>query len=156
MLILLDIDGVMIPAASWKPVLILDDDFPQFSIKAVSNLNQILNETGASIVLTTSHKSRFSLAEWGSIFKTRGIDVKIQKLDDNIDNLDRKGEVLNWIDKNRNYEEEYIIIDDDKTLNDLPAEIKERLVLTKPLIGINQEDAASAIYMLKSRSLVTA
>ncbi|MCW3084577.1 MAG: hypothetical protein JWP12_1943 [Bacteroidetes bacterium] len=155
MLIFLDIDGVMIPAASWKPTPNLDDDFPQFSMKAVSNLNQILIETNASIVLTTSHKSRFSTSEWESIFKARGIDVKIQKLDDNLNNLDRKGEILNWIDKNWNYEK-FVIIDDDKNLNGLPTEIKEKLVLTKSLVGINEEDASSAIDMLKKRSLVAA
>lgn len=155
MLILLDIDGVMIPAASWKPTPVLDDGFPQFSAKAVSSLNHILNETQASIVLTTSHKSRFSIIEWKNIFKTRGINANIQKLVDNTKELDRKNEILNWLENHWNHES-FVIIDDDKVLNGLPKEIKERLVLTKSLVGLNEEDANAAICNFKSHPLVTA
>ncbi|MDQ3048184.1 MAG: HAD domain-containing protein [Bacteroidota bacterium] len=155
MLILLDIDGVMISAASWKPIPILSDGFPQFSVKAVFNLNQILNETNASIVLTTSHKSRFSVFEWESIFKKRGINTSIQKLEDNVRDLDRKGEILNWIESKWNHEN-FIIIDDDTNLNGLPSDIKERLILTRPIVGLNEEDANNAISNLKNPPLVIA
>jgi len=152
MKILLDIDGVMVPAAGWKAIPIMGDGFLQFSVKAVSNLNRILNETRATIVLTTSHKSRFSISEWKNIFKVRGIDASIQKLDDNINEMDRKAEILNWVENSWNHEN-FVIIDDDKNLNGLPKEIKERLVLTKSLIGLNEDDANAAIYNLRDHSL---
>jgi len=155
MLILLDIDGVMIPAAGWKPVPNMHDGFPQFSAKAVSNLNHILSETMASIVLTTSHKSRFSELEWQNIFRNRGINASIQKLDDNTNELDRKAEIINWLDHKWNHEN-FIIIDDDKNLNGLPKEIKERLILTKSLVGLNEEDANAAILNFKTHQLVIA
>ena len=56
MLILLDIDGVMIPANSWKKPKFLDDGFAMFKLKSVKALQKIIAETGASILLTTSHK----------------------------------------------------------------------------------------------------
>jgi hypothetical protein len=143
-LILLDIDGVMIPATNWKPIPILDDGFPQFNHKAISSLNQILTETNSSIVLTSSHKSKFSESEWENIFRTRSISARIQKLDDNHSHLNRKEEILNWLQKNQQYKN-FVIIDDDKMLNDLPAEIKEKLVLTKSLIGLNDDNSVSAI-----------
>lgn len=149
MLILLDIDGVMVPASGWKQPAILGDGFSQFSMKAVSNLNHILNETGASIVLTTSHKSRFSLNEWENIFKIRGINANIKKLADNTGELDRKEEILNWLENVWSHES-FVIIDDDKKLNGLPKEIKERLILTKSLVGLNEEDADAAIINLKN------
>jgi hypothetical protein len=155
MLILLDIDGVMVPAASWKPTPILDDGFPAFSHKSVANLNRILTETGASIVLTTSHKSSFSITEWQSIFKNRGLNVTIQKLDDNIFNLSRKDEILNWID-NKWSNENFVIIDDDKSLNGLPVELKEKLVLTRGLVGLDEDDTNSAISALKAPASVIA
>lgn len=155
MLILLDIDGVMIPAAGWKSVPNLQDGFSQFSSKAVSNLNHILSETRASIVLTTSHKSRFSELEWQMIFKNRGINVSIQKLDDNINELDRKTEIINWLEHKWNHEN-FVIIDDDKNLNGLPKEIKDKLVLTKSLVGLNEDDANAAICNLKNHPIVTA
>jgi hypothetical protein len=102
MLILLDIDGVMLSASSWKPVEKLDDGFSNFSPRAVSNLQRIISETGASIILTTSHKSTYSLYQWHNIFKKRGINVSILgKLDDNTTFLSRKEEILNWQFKNK-------------------------------------------------------
>jgi hypothetical protein len=42
---------------------------------------------------------------------------------------------LNWFNLNK-VSEEFIIIDDDKSLNDLPTYLKEKLILTSPLIGL--------------------
>lgn len=155
MLILLDIDGVMVPATSWKPSEILNDGFASFNSRAASNLQRIISETGASIVLTTSHKSSYSLEEWKNIFQNRGINVNgISKLDDNTSNLNRKDEILNWL-KDKTIED-YVIIDDDKSLNGLPMSIKEKLVLTSSLVGLNGDCADMAIELLKSSELVTA
>jgi hypothetical protein len=145
--ILLDIDGVMVPANSWKPTALLADGFAGFSSRAVTNLREIISETGASIVLTTSHKANYSLAEWEQIFNTRGIVAKIEKLNNNSDNLSRKDEILNWINS-QEYQEDFVIIDDDKSLNDLPVQIKARLILTSPMAGLNEYDASTAIEVL--------
>lgn len=154
MLILLDIDGVMLSASSWKPVERLDDGFSNFSPRAVSSLQRIISETGASIVLTTSHKSTYSLPQWHKIFKNRGIDVSIVgKLDDNTTFLSRKEEILNWQLKNKGIND-YVIIDDDKSLNGLPINIKEKVVLTSPMVGLTNDDALSAIETLKKSELV--
>lgn len=154
MLILLDIDGVMLSASSWKPVERLDDGFSNFSHRAVSSLQRIILETGASIVLTTSHKSTYSLYQWHNIFKKRGINVSIVgKLDDNTTFLSRKEEILNWQLKNKGINN-YVIIDDDKSLNGLPINIKEKVVLTSPMVGLTNDDALSAIKTLKKYELV--
>ena len=147
MLLLLDIDGVMVQAASWKRVEIHPDGFFQFMPHAVSNLRDIISETGASIVLTTSHKSTYSLEKWEEVFNNRGIAAKIDKLDDNTDLLSRKDEILNWLSKT-GMTEDFVIIDDDKSLHDLPKSIKEKVVFTQPLIGLNKEAASSAIEIL--------
>ncbi len=76
MLILLDIDGVMVPANSWKKPEFHDDGFPVFSSGSVNALQKIIAETGASLLLTTSHKSRYTIAQWRNIFKSRGINAK--------------------------------------------------------------------------------
>ena len=147
MLILLDIDGVMVQAAPWKKVELHPDGFYQFMTKAVNNLKDIIYETGASIVLTTSHKSTYSLENWQEIFRTRGIITKIDKLDDNTDLLSRKDEILNWLSKNREIHD-FVIIDDDKSLHDLPDDLKEKVVFTQSLIGLNKESALNAIEIL--------
>ncbi|MNJ88819.1 hypothetical protein D3C87_63760 [compost metagenome] len=153
MFILLDIDGVMVQAASWKKVEIHPDGFYQFMPQAVSNLKDIISETGASIVLTTSHKSTYSLEKWEELFSNRGIRVKIDKLDDNKDLLSRKDELLNWISKNEHVHD-FVIIDDDTSLHDLPGHIKEKVVFTQSLIGLNKEGTSKAIEILNPVVLV--
>ena len=139
MLIFLDIDGVMAPAKSWQRPDILEDGFVDFSSKAVRVLQDVLAQNAdTTIVLTTSHKSRFSLSQWKIIFERRGLNVnKLESLNDNTDFQSRKVEILNWFDSN-DIDEDFIIIDDDKSLNDLPTFYKDRLILTSSLVGLNE------------------
>ena len=138
MLIFLDIDGVMVPAKSWQRPEILEDGFVAFSSKAVQVLKEVLSQnTNATIMLTTSHKSRFSHSEWKEIFQRRGLIVnQLNSLVENTELLSRKEELLNWFNTNEIHED-FIIIDDDKSLNDLPKFFKDRLILTSSLIGLN-------------------
>ena len=73
MLLYLDLDGVMIPANSWSSPVILEDGFPEFNEVAVNSLNRIISFSGASIVLTTSRKHKFTSEQWRKIFKRRNI-----------------------------------------------------------------------------------
>lgn len=155
MLILLDIDGVMVPATNWKAPELLNDGFPDFSLKAVNGLNKILSSTRASIMLTTSHKSSYSVASWKQIFTRRGINTKISKLSGTPGIQSRKEEVLKWIQTHPN-NNHFVIIDDDKSLNDLPAEFKKKLILTSPLIGLNESLADQAIEILCEPALIPA
>jgi hypothetical protein len=138
MLYFLDIDGVFVPAKNWKSPAFLNDGFPDFSTKATSVLQRLLSEEDI-IMLTTSHKSKFSIKEWRNIFKTRGLNIKnIQSLPENIKSLNRKDEIINWFNTN-NINDDFVIIDDDKSLNDLPAFLKANLVLTSSHIGLTEE-----------------
>lgn len=143
MLIFLDIDGVMVPAKSWQRPEILEDGFVAFSSKAVQVLKEVLSQnTNACIMLTTSHKSRFSHSEWIEIFQRRGLNVnQLNSLVENTELLSRKEEILNWFNINE-IQEDFIIIDDDKSLNDLPKFFKDRLVLTSSLVGLNESHTA--------------
>ena len=96
MLLFLDIDGVMVPAKGWKPAELLNDGFPAFSEKATRVLQRILIDD-TTILLTTSHKSNYSIEQWKEIFKNRGIDgVNIKSLGENFGNLDRRQEIERW------------------------------------------------------------
>jgi hypothetical protein len=148
MFLLLDIDGVMVQAAPWKKVDIHPDGFFEFLPQAVISLNHILIETGASIVLTTSHKSSYSLNEWDEFFQNRGIVAKLDKLDDTTHLVSRKDEILNWLSKT-GHQKNFVIIDDDHSLHDLPSELKEKVVFTQSLIGLTHEKAINAIQILK-------
>lgn len=149
MRVLLDIDGVMVTTPSWKQVEVLEDHFSAFNKRAASCLQKILSETNASLVLTTSHKSRFNTSEWKSIFKKRGINIsKLECLEKNTSNFNRKDEILNWLQKAPQQSSNFVILDDDKSLNDLPSSIKERCIITSSLIGLTEEAAQQAIDIL--------
>ncbi len=151
MLFFLDIDGVMIPAKGWKSPNILNDGFPAFSNKATNTLQGLISED-VTIMLTTSHKSNFSIDEWKSIFKNRGINIeKIKSLPENFNNFSRKDEIINWFSAN-SIDENFVIIDDDKSLNDLPDFLKENLVQTSPYIGLTEEHS-EAIKSISRRGL---
>jgi hypothetical protein len=138
MIIFLDIDGVMVPAKGWKTPELLDDGFPAFSSKASKVLQSLISED-TTIMLTTSHKSNYTITEWKNIFKIRGVVVKkIKSLNENVSNLSRKDEILNWLSINPT-NNDFVIIDDDKSLNALPAYLKKKLILTSPYIGLTEE-----------------
>jgi len=150
MLVLLDIDGVMVTTPSWRKVELLDDNFSDFNARAVNNLQKIIFETDASIVLTTSHKSTFTIAQWKKIFQKRGIQVdSISCLEKNTGNLNRREEILNWL--GNGVPDSFVIIDDDTSLNDLPENIKNKCVITSSLIGLNEAAALSAINILNRK-----
>ena len=138
MLFFLDIDGVMVPAKGWKSPEFLDDGFPAFSKKAIQTLQKLISEKD-TVMLTTSHKSKFSIEEWKNIFKNRGINVeKIKTLPANIGNLSRKDEIVNWFSGN-SVDDNFVIIDDDKSLNDLPDFLKDNLIQTSSHVGLTEE-----------------
>ncbi len=154
MLFFLDIDGVMVPAKGWKSPEFLNDGFPAFSSKATIALQNSITEED-TIMLTTSHKAKFSIEEWKSIFKNRGINIKkIKSLPENLKNLSRKDEIVNWFNLN-SVDEVFVIIDDDKSLNELPNFIKENLVQTSPYIGLTEEHCEAIKFIsLKGLQLI--
>ena len=149
MLLYLDIDGVMIPANSWRRPEMLEDGFPEFSLKAVRSLDRIISNSSANIVLTTSHKHKYTLKEWNTIFKRRNINVnKITRLPKNTNHLNRKDELIHWFDA-KHLKDKFLIIDDDKSLNALPKFLKDRLIQTSGSVGLTDYLADEAINKIE-------
>jgi|SRR6056297_778232 len=150
MLILLDIDGVMVPAKPWSAPTNLEDGFPMFSLKSIHALNHILSQRKADIVLSTSHRDRFSLDEWTQIFRKRGIEANIiGKLSTHHSEplQSRASEIRAWY-MDYTGEDDFIIIDDDKTLNSLSQYLKARVVQTNPMVGLNASHVIKAVELL--------
>jgi hypothetical protein len=153
MLILLDIDGVLVPANSWKKPEFLEDGFPAFNSRSAKAFQRILTETNASVLLTTSHKAKYNITQWRDLLRSRGITPqKVQRLSSNSLLTSRKDEILLWYTKKRIPNEEFVIIDDDKMLNDLPENIKDYLILTSPSVGLTEELADEAISILQKKA----
>lgn len=144
----MDLDGVMVPANAWKQPAFLADGFPAFSAKATEALRKIISETNVDIVLTSSHKSNYSNEEWMGISRQRGLNIgRIDKLPDNVGHLTRKEELQNWL-RGEKADEDFVIIDDDKSLNALLPSLKEKLVMTSGAIGLTDGLANDAIAIL--------
>jgi hypothetical protein len=148
MLVLLDIDGVMVPVKSWKAPELMEDGFPAFSTKAVHALQNLISDD-TIVMLTTSHKSNYSLDKWKEMFKRRGLNVKnLDALPKNVNHISRKDEIITWAALNH-LRKDFVIIDDDSSLNGLPQYLKQNLVLTSSLIGLTEENVKDVIQKKK-------
>ena len=149
--VLLDIDGVLVTTPSWRPVEQLADGFLRFNEKAAQNLNHLLEQTKAEIVLTTSHRINYSLGEWYEIFKVRGIrPTSIAKVNAAAAIQEvgkRAAEIEAWVAENG--AANYVIIDDDLTIKGLPEAVEQRFVATKPMIGLDDDAANEALFILR-------
>jgi hypothetical protein len=144
--VLLDLDGVMVTTPPWQSTILLIDQFSEFNPRCVECLNSILFHTSADILLTTSHRFNYTEQEWTEAFQRRGVNVnKISVLQ--FSAKSRLEEILFYSQTNK--AENFLIIDDDKGLNALPIDLKDRLILTSPLIGLTSDLANQAIQLLK-------
>lgn len=150
MKILLDFDGVMVTTPTWQKVEHLDDGFMAFNESCVEKLVRILFITSADIVLTTTHRIHYHEKDWHQILYNRGVMTdSISKVNQACTFTDlsiRCVEVLEWVIANPN--ENYVIIDDDKSLRDLPVEIKARWVETQFHKGLTEECSQQALGIL--------
>ncbi|MDR2270179.1 MAG: hypothetical protein LBF27_04655 [Sphingobacterium sp.] len=145
MIFFLDIDGVMVHANLHRLVEQATDGFYIFSSTAVETFNTIFIAKEDQIILSSSHRFRYTIAEWKKIFLDRDIRIGSLKLLDDVKQhlnhrFTRKDQVLGQIVRQGLQTEEIIIIDDDKSLNELPQALKSRLVLTSSYIGLTEKD----------------
>ncbi len=138
MILLLDIDGVLETSPIWKKPEFLEDKFYKFNENSQKYLIEIIEKIKPEIILTTTHRINFNLDEWNEIFKLRGIYVsKITKINNakNITEIkNRNIEIEEWFTKNKTAN--FLIIDDDKSLNNLTEELKNRWIKIDPMHGI--------------------
>lgn len=138
MVIFLDIDGVMVPAAGWKTPELMDDGFVMFSQKATKALNSLLTPE-TSVILSSSHRDRFSIDEWKRIFGKRGLHIEnLERLGPVRTPSKRKDEIEQWFNTHA-APGNFVIIDDDTSLYALPEHLKRRLIVTNSLIGLTPE-----------------
>ena len=140
MILLIDIDGVLEISPSWKKPEFLEDNFYKFNEQAQKNLIEIIDKINPEIILTTTHRINYNLTEWNQIFKLRGINVdKISKINDAKKATDLKKrniEIEEWFLKNSTAE--FLILDDDKSLNELPNNLKNRWIQIDSMFGITE------------------
>jgi hypothetical protein len=156
MVILLDLDGVLITTPAWRAVELAPDGFCLFNARATANLAAILAETRATLVLTTSHRIRYSVAQWTTLFNARGLfPAAITKVNDQATLPPagaRAGEIAAWVSQHA--AANYVVLDD-LSLHGLPPALKSRCVFTKPLLGLDAEATQQALHILRSHATPT-
>jgi hypothetical protein len=149
--LILDLDGVLITNPSWKADQIHSDGYSEFNESCVENLNRLLTITEFDIWLSSTRRTVKTLSEFNLIFKNRGIEKQIAGfLPEYADCRNRKEEVLNFITEFKLAD--FLIIDDDKSLNGLESGIKEKLILTELTKGFNSEKLNEATEKIKNCS----
>ncbi|MCY6413430.1 HAD domain-containing protein [Acinetobacter sp. VNH17] len=140
MILLLDIDGVLETSPSWKKPEFLEDNFYKFDENSQKNFIEIIDKINPEIILTTTHRINYNLMEWNQIFELRGIHVdKISKINDAkkaIDIKKRNVEIEEWFSNNKTAE--FLILDDDKSLNELTDNLKNRWIQIDSMLGITE------------------
>lgn len=154
MTILLDIDGVLVPESDEKPT-IQADGFVAFNKKAAKNLDELIGATRASVVLTSNHRISFSTEKWIELFKARGVNIfgisRVNEIQTVFKMMDRGTEIKGWVD-NMDFSANYVIIDDDHSIHALPVYIKDRWVMTDPLIGLDDKARDKALNILQNNA----
>ena len=140
MILLLDIDGVLETSPSWKQPEFLEDKFYKFNENSRKNFIEVINKINPETILTTTHRINYNLTEWNKIFELRGINVsKISKINNAKKATDikkRNVEIEEWFLNNRTAE--FLILDDDKILNELTDNLKNRWIQIDPMLGITE------------------
>lgn len=118
-----------------------------FDPSAVANLQKILEETEANIVITSSWRFIKSPGNLRKMWIDRSLPGKIFGfLPSDSLNLTRGAEIEDWLrdHKCRNY----VIIDD---VDEFTSKQHDRVVEVSPVVGITESDARKAIQILNSR-----
>lgn len=148
-ILILDLDGVLITNPIWKADEIDTDGYSKFNEDCVTNLNKLLSKWEFEIWLSSTRRIVKVLDEFNVIFKNRNIKTPISGFLPKYDDCkNRKDEILRFIEEHT--VSDFLIIDDDKSLNGLEDNYKEKLILTELQKGFDTEKFEFAIGKIKN------
>ncbi|MEW7289380.1 HAD domain-containing protein [Aquimarina sp. 2304DJ70-9] len=146
--LILDLDGVLITTPMWKADEIDTDGYSKFNEDCVTNLNKLLSKWEFEIWLSSTRRTIKTIEEFNQIFRNRNIKNQISGfLPEYDDCRTRKDEILRFIEEHNT--SDFLIIDDDKSLNGLEEKYKEKLILTELQKGFDKEKFELAIGKIK-------
>ena len=144
---MLDIDGVINTTAPWKADELAADGYSKFNKQAIANLNYITCAVEAELWISSSRRTTKPIGELQEIFKDRGIEKQINGYLPTVDVRTRCELVMNFI-RERGIMN-FLIIDDDQSLQDLPASAQNFWIAALPMKGLTKEQALAAIEKTK-------
>jgi len=149
--LILDLDGVLITTPIWKADEYDSDGYSKFNKVCIANLNKLLSEHEFEIWLSSTRRTAKTFEEFNMIFKNRKIVNQIFGfLPENLECKTRKDEISRFIEQNNI--SDFLIIDDDKSLNGLIENYKEKLILTEFHKGFDIDKLNLAIEKINGRT----
>lgn len=147
----MDLDGVLITTPIWKADEMDSDGYSKFNKDCVAYLNSLLSKYDFDIWLSSTRRTVKTLAEFNKIFKNRNIESEIKGfLPEFPECKTRKDEIIRFIEE---FEiSDFLIIDDDKSLNGIDENHKEKLILTELQKGFDSMKLEVAIEKIKERA----
>lgn len=159
MKILLDIDGVMVITPTWKQPEFLPDNFMAFDKHCGENLAKLVEfiqskNQRVEIVMTSTHRIHYSEEQWQILLNNRGIFPNSVSIINTITSFAQIGkrldEILEWAKLHPN--EAFIILDDNKSLRELPLTLQSYWVECQFLIGFNAENLQKALNLADTKN----
>ncbi|WP_299611337.1 HAD domain-containing protein [uncultured Aquimarina sp.] len=146
--LILDLDGVLITTPIWKADEIDSDGYSKFNKHCVNNLNELLSKWEFEVWLSSTRRTVKTLVEFNHIFRNRNIKTQIGGFLPEYDNCKtRKDEITRFIEDFKI--SDFLIIDDDKSLNGLEEKYQQKLILTELQKGFDIEKLELAIEKIK-------
>jgi hypothetical protein len=145
-ILFLDIDGVLNSRKYFlkiKNILLKDH---QIDPQAVALLNQITDATGAFIVLSSTWRYAYinNIAGLRDFLSKQGVTGKVLDITP-VNNDSRQNQIQEWLDTTARDIDSFVVLDD----NDLGGKkLNSFLVLTSPLLGLQDADVVAAIRIL--------
>ena len=151
--IFLDFDGVMDTAyfghVLGKEGLPCHDEFGAvFDPNCVRNLKEIIDKTGAEIVVTSSWKSLMTYRDMLNMWEQRGLPGYVIDATPSSSGYRHRGDEIDaWLKECKD-ECQYVILDDIDESNFNEHQLP-RLIVVNPYYGLDTESAERAIKMLQ-------
>lgn len=134
-IILLDLDGVLITTAPWEPDKMHEDGYSDFNPICVTNLNRIIKDTGYDIILSSARRVDIQIDKMNEYFEARGV---IKLIKDYVpiykEASNRREEIEMFLEEHN--PNNYLILDDDKSLSGASEEIKSNWIQTYLMTGL--------------------
>lgn len=138
-IILLDLDGVLITDPEWKPNKLHEDGYSDFNPECVEKLNELVDKLGYKIVLSSDRRRGVDIDKMNERFRARGVKEPIiayvpEYNEEGKPWLSRRQEIEKFLEEFK--PNNYLILDDDKSLSGASEEIKNNWIQTYMMTGI--------------------
>jgi hypothetical protein len=135
----------------WKKEVIAEDGYSEFNHRCVENLNSLIEQTDARIILTSTRRINKTVEEFEAIMHRRGFAGQIaDKINQNteLSSATRSEEIREWLSRN-GVPEKYVIIDDDSRIADMGEPYIHHWVRTTYHLGLDESALEQALKILK-------